>query len=449
MDINTQLQPIVSALLADLTDRLNQEIQRSVTDEIARKFSQQDLTEYIKDYNSFQEQLRQNIAEQIAKIELSQLVDDVVKSQLSRKFNELNIKSVAEQNLTESINHIIEHLNSGIVAAANQQITDEISRKTAQLDIQTSLNTLVEKKLGALVLAGKFPAGSISHTSVDFTGLKITGNQIKGGIIERFGSTGIEDLASKVSLTVMDTASVFENSILAPEAKIKGSLTVEGNLILQGELNRESVAYKNLIADATLQVKENLNTELFQSYSDIIETNIRNKGLDLDSITQQGREVIKGNQIGYHIVDSNLQRLGVVKDFQTSGETLLSQTLYVTGRRVGVNTLDPSAALAVWDEEVEVAVGKRKQDTGYIGTFRHQRLVVGSNNKDNIVLNPDGSVEVENFSVGNTPMSSAAVIPNYEGRTGEIVWNESPSLGGPIGWVCLGSTLWAKFGRIE
>jgi leucyl aminopeptidase (aminopeptidase T) len=76
-------------------------------------------------------------------------------------------------------------------------------------------------------------------------------------------------------------------------------------------------------------------------------------------------------------------------------------------------------------------------------------VILGSNNKENITLNTDGTVEVEQISIGNIPMTSAAVTPNYEGITGQIVWNESPSLGGCVGWICLGATRWAKFGKIE
>jgi hypothetical protein len=138
-----------------------------------------------------------------------------------------------------------------------------------------------------------------------------------------------------------------------------------------------------------------------------------------------------------------------VNDLQTSGENLLVDTLYITSKRVGINTIEPSWALSIWDEEVELAFSKRSQDTAYINTPRNQTLVLGSNNRQNLVLNPDGSVDIDNLRVGNVPMSSATAIPNYNSITGTIVWNESPGPGGAVGWVCLGGTRWAKFGIIE
>jgi hypothetical protein len=84
-----------------------------------------------------------------------------------------------------------------------------------------------------------------------------------------------------------------------------------------------------------------------------------------------------------------------------------------------------------------------------MGTQRHQKLVVGSNSKENIVLDTDGTVQINNLTVGKTQMTSASVLPNYMGERGQIVWNETPDSGESIGWVCLGGTRWAGFGTIE
>jgi hypothetical protein len=111
--------------------------------------------------------------------------------------------------------------------------------------------------------------------------------------------------------------------------------------------------------------------------------------------------------------------------------------------------MDPSAVLSIWDEEVEINLAKYEQDVGYIGTPRYQKFVLGSNSRENIILHVDGSVEIEKLAVGKTHMSSAKEKPNYNGELGQIVWNETPSHGGVVGWVCLGATRWAKFGIIE
>jgi hypothetical protein len=216
-----------------------------------------------------------------------------------------------------------------------------------------------------------------------------------------------------------------------------------------GNINTASPAFATIITHSAEAVTANLDTALFTKFSDIVFARIQSEGIALDQITQNGKEVVKGSQLGYHIVDTNIQRLGLIRDLQTQGEAYLSSTLYTTAGRVGVNTMDPSAVLSVWDEEVEINFGKRSQDTAIINTPRYQTLVLGANGNNNLTLTPDGSVEVDRITIGTVIMTSATTIPNYSGITGQIVWNQAPAPGSAIGWVCLGGTRWAKFGIIE
>ena len=250
-------------------------------------------------------------------------------------------------------------------------------------------------------------------------------------------------------MTLMDHAVAFEGPVWVPSIKSTGNIQVDGTLVINGSIDENTPAFTKFVAAAGVAVKDNLTNELFAGFSDIIFNKIKEEGLDLDRITQGGKDIVKGNQLGYHIIDTNIQRLGMVRDFQTIGENLLSNTLYVTDGRVGVNTLDPSSALSIWDEEVEINISKRGQDIGYIRTPRYQTLVLGANNKNNLTLNVDGGVDVDSITVGKVFMTSAASIPNDAGESGQIVWNEVPAPGSAIGWVCLGGTRWAKFGIIE
>jgi len=124
-------------------------------------------------------------------------------------------------------------------------------------------------------------------------------------------------------------------------------------------------------------------------------------------------------------------------------------TLYVQQGRVGINTLEPTNTLSIWDQEVEFVLHKHSQDTGILGTARHQRLILSAGAQQNIVLNPDGVVEIERLQIGAVRMSSGNRMPNWNGVSGEIIWNDTPSLGQPVGWVCLGGARWASFGRLE
>jgi len=421
MDINEQLQPVVASLLEGLKGSLEQEIKDRISAEVINK---------------------------IASTEIDTVVAKIIEQRLNDRVAGYDFDTKVRQQLDIAVGQLSTQFDKSLTAAANDQITRAIHQKAEQIDIQKIISTVADAKLSNLVNSGNFPINSIPHASVNFAGLKLTGDQIRGGIIEQFGSTGIEDLATGVKLTIMDQATAFEGPLWAPSANIKGDLTVDGNLIVLGEV-ADSPALTKLVDATSDRVRENLNTELFDGFTDTIFNRVRSEGIDLDKVTQGGKEIVKGNQLGYHITDTNIQRLGVVRDFQTQGENLLTDTLYVTNGRVGINTMDPSAVFSIWDEEVEINLAKYEHDVGYIGTPRYQKFVLGSNSRENIILHVDGHVEIEKLAVGKTLMSSAKEIPNYNGELGQIVWNETPSHGGVVGWICLGATRWAKFGIIE
>jgi len=391
--------------------------------------------------------ITQKVAEAMNQIDISTVVEGIVNQRLNDRLAQSNIDSIAVTHLEQTITKVKSELDKKITESATKQVTTEVTRQVSLMDFNSVVNSIVGNKVESMVKVGHFGKESIDHTSINFKGFKLPGDHIDGGIIKNFGSTGIDDKSTDIQMTILDTAVAFEKGLWAPSASIKGDLTVEGNLTLNGSVNEDSPMIKTLSTLAVNEIKS--DTELLDAHSEHIYKKISRDGLDLLKIKQEGRVIITGNQLGYHITDSNLQRVGQLKDLQTQGETLLSDTLYTSGKRVGVNTLDPSTTFVVWDEEVEMIMTKKTNNTGYIGTARQHTLILGSHNKENIILDPDGSVQIEELRIGNVPMTSASVIPNYNSITGTIVWNESPSPGSPMGWVCLGGTAWAKFGKVE
>jgi len=420
MDINQQLQPIVTSLLDSLKGSIEAELRNKISDEVVKT---------------------------IANTEVASIVERIITQRLNERVAEFNIEAKSKQQLEQTLTQITNQLSTSLAKSANEQITAEVARRVAVMDIGPIIQGIVENKINNLVQTGAFGKESIDHSSINFKEFKFSGDVIKGGIIENFGSTGIDDRATQVAMTLMDQAVAFEKAVWTPSAIIKGKLTVEGDLVVLGDIDSNSPAANTLANMAVEKIKA--DTELLELHSDAMLASIGQKGIDLKRITQDGREIVNGNQLGYQITDSNLQRVGMLRDLQTQGEAYLSDTLYVTGKRVGINTIEPSAVFVVWDEEVELVITKHSSDTGYIGMPRYQNLVLGANNKDNLILNTDGSVEIENLRIGNTPMSSATAIPDYNAITGTIVWNENPAQGGAVGWICLGGTRWAKFGIIE
>jgi len=421
MDINEQIQSIAAGLIDNLKVSIEQELQDKVTAEVINK---------------------------VASAELDALINQQVVAQINKRFEDYNFVDVTDNKLDGIVAQVTDTVTKSLMNNASVQVNDYVSQKLAQLDLSSIINSLVDSKIAGFIRTQVFPPNSIPQTSINFTGLSISGDNIKGGIIEQFGSTGIEDRASFVQLTLMDHASAFEGPVFAPSLKVTGNVLISGTLSI-ADIDTSSPAIAKLIEETSLAVQGKLNTDLFTGFSNTIFDKIKNDGLDLDRITQGGKTIVAGNQLGYHISDTNIQRLGIVRDLQTTGESYLCETLYATKGRVGVNTMEPSSALAVWDEEVEITIGKRGQDLAYIGTARHQTVVLGSNNKNNITLNTDGSVKFNSVLINETKMISATSTPNYEGKLGQIAWNESPDIGSPVGWVCIGGVRWAKFGILQ
>jgi hypothetical protein len=416
---DTQLESVLKKLIVDVQEGLNERIELGIINHVKKVLDNYDYE---------------------GKINL------LASLKLDNKISEFEIRPIdVEEKLRLSADAIIASLDK----QAKSQIVSDIARRIDTIDFTQSVTNAVAQQFEAHIGRTSWPADSINFSAIKQNEIKITGDAVSGGIIKSFSSTGIDDRATDCKVTILDESTIIENGIITTSADIKGDVTIDGDLLLKGTIPSESLAFKNIVENASITVKNSLNEELFASFSNTIFTKIKNEGIDLNQITMDGEAAITGNKIGIRITESNLQKLGVVRELQTSGETFLSESLYISNRRVGVNTIDPGHALSVWDQEVEIVTGKRSQDVGMIGTVRNQDLLVTSNNKNNLICKPDGSVHINTLQVGSVTMTSSNSIPNDDRSIGTIVWNQSPVIGNPIGWVSLGGARWAKFGIIE
>jgi hypothetical protein len=422
MDIAAHLQPIVDSMVNELRAQINQELRQQLSAEIMRT---------------------------VAATELTQLIELAVSKQVEARLQAYDFHATEQIQLNTLMAGVVDNLQKSLVNEATSRIHHWVNQQLTQVNVMESVNTVVSAAVAQHITGSGLGTGSIPHTAIDFQGFQITGDSIRGGIIQQFGSTGIEDRASHVQITLMDHAVAMENTLYVPDVLVQGNIIVNGNVSVRGGWHAEHAAFAELVTAVTTQAAEHMTPQLFAEFSQTVFANIQQQGLDLNRITLNGREVLSGNQLGYHVVDSNLQRVGVLTDLQTTGENLLCDTLYVNQQRVGINTMDPTAVLSVWDQEVEIVVNKHSQDTAYVGTARHQRLVVGANNQQNICCMPDGTVQVKHIDIGAVAMSSSNQLPTWPSRAGHVVWNEAPAPGDYVGWVCLGGPRWAGFARID
>ena len=273
--------------------------------------------------------------------------------------------------------------------------------------IDAVISDIVDQKLKNF----SFPEQSIDARFIDTSKLTLSRENISD-----FGNTdGIEDLATKVQLTVMDSCVVVEDQVIAK--------TIQADTLIVKDVATDQDWYANLVQDILTNMP----------------TPDKPKDWSFKIAEMDAR------------IDVNAKRSGQLKELEVSGEAMLSDVLYTTpgNKRVGINTMEPSDALTVWDQEAEVVIGKHASQEGYIGTRRRQDLNIGANNNVGIKVKSDGTVSIDKLDLMGRTISQSKTTPGHAAKTGDIVLNSKPAVGSYIGWVCLDGLKWSGFGKIE
>lgn len=419
MELNNHINLIVNGIVDEITSNVSTRVDKLIVDAINSRLDSFDYNTHI-----------QNAANAALENKTSQYTIDTKK---------------LEKRITDRINETIDSAKTSTGELINKIVAEKLEKINVNQAVTDATAALIIDRLREIT----FPDNSINPNAIKLNELVITGDNVKGGLIENFSSTGIDDRTTGVALTLLDTATVVENNLLTKDLTVEGKLSVNGNLSVNGQIDKNCIFYTDLISEATTSALSNMNRGLFDSFSDLVFDRIKIEGLNLSKIKLNDAEVIVDNRLGSTIISSNLQHLGILKELQVSGESLLAETLYVTPKRVGINTIEPSSALAIWDQEVEITAGKKSADVGTFGTPRKQKLILSSNSKENLLLDVDGSVQVDDLHIGTMRFTAASAPPNFVSQKGHVVWNTNPSLGGPLGWICLGASNWANFGVID
>ena len=419
MDVTQQVDSIVENLVRGIEVRLEGRVEEAVS-----RYLENQLLNY--DYESKLNWL--------ASLKLDSMISQI----------EINKHSVEKR-----LDAVSDVVISNIETECKRLATDSVRSRLGDIDVIKTVRDIVSQELLRHVTDLTFPEHSIPGTAVDPTGLNLSGNNVSGGIIKDFNSDGIQDASTRMQMTITDEGVIVENRMVTLGLEVKGTTVLEGDIIINGNVPPSSKFYTSIIDTAVEGVKNSMDNAFFGDYSTVIFEKIKTEGLDLNRITLNGTEVIMGNKLNYGIIDTNIQRVGQIKDLQTAGETLLSETLYVGKDRVGIGTIEPNNSLSIWDQEIELGFGKRLKDTGWIGTPRRQDLVLSANGQDNLTLTADGSVEIKRLVVGKVAVISAPGVPGVEMPKGTVAFNENPEPGQPIGWVSLGGGAWSKFGTVD
>ena len=421
MDIDQQVKQIVQNLVEEITTKVQQQAAAAVEAKISEILSNIDTTAVLA------EQLNRKIEERLSRLPIDA---KVIQAELSKRVDDL-ATGLATQVQSQSIKIATDAIHEQVKAVNFQEIC------------QSALVATIKNAQFS------FPDNSVPAAAINKNGLMLSGDQVTGGIIKSFGSTGIDDKATACQLSIFDETTVIENNLLTRDLTVKGSATIEGDLMVTGTVPEDSPMFTKLVASVGQQVKNGLSQDTFSRYASMVFDQIREQGIDLNKVTLNGTEIVNGGNLSNNITFSNLQRVGTLSELRVGGEALLSQTLYTSNKRIGINTLEPAHVLSIWDQEIEFGFSKRESNVGVFETPRNQKLIISTNGKNNLTLLPTGGISTDKVTIGATTLTSSNMPPNYDAAQGTIVFNSVPSMGGPLGWVSLGGARWANFGFVD
>jgi len=170
-------------------------------------------------------------------------------------------------------------------------------------------------------------AKSIGVDKLDLVRNSLSGDIIDGGTITNFSSTGITDQSTENQIVITDGLVEVNKDI-----HIKGKILVD-------ELEYVAAQVPKLNVTEAIMIDHN--------------------------------EVLWKHELGRSVKNSNLESVGVLKELQ------VSNTLFVSGKRVGVNTASPSSDFSVLSNGYEI-ITRHTGETGYVGTHTHSPFSIGT-----------------------------------------------------------------------
>lgn len=336
------------------------------------------------------------------------------------------VQQMIEQVVHDNIITVIESLMHDpdwlqkIENLINQAVVQRTVREIASTDINTVIHQRVDENL--------------------------TG--VHARLMKNFASNGIVDQSTTVQLTVMDEATVIENQLVANHLKVVGTTTV-GDLSVLGSINTDNHSWNDLAKEIGRRTLEQIDKDWQDKLVEQVVQQIQQQGINFDTVNIQNRPLIDNNTLNPYITNSNIQSLGHLNELHVLGEAQIFNTLSVTNKRLGINTMTPESALSVWDEEVAVIIGKHKNKQAYVGTSRDHSLVLGVNREPQVEIDVSGLTKIKKLQIGVHKISHATQVPGWSGTRGDLVLNSNPGSDRVFAWVCLGAHKWQSLKSAE
>ena len=249
---------------------------------------------------------------------------------------------------------------------------------------------------------------------------------------------GIDDRAEDTELSVMNGVVVVENELVARSMRVMQELTVGSITADQINTNWDELA-DNIGADVLNKFSNEIEDGLVERILDSAKA-----GIDFKSVSVNGSPLLEDGKLNKTIKETSITSVGTLKNLDVAGDvTLHNNTAVVVNKRVGINTQEPSMSLDVWDEEVQVSIGKKKERTAFIGSNRLQNLEIGVNGRGNITITDKNLVIIDQLQVGKNRITHGTDVPGYSGNKGDIVFNTNVGPNKPVfAWMCVGGFNW-------
>lgn len=356
--------------------------------------------------------------------QINRTVQDKVNATVTGLLNRLiNSETIAQQVDALLGNELQEKVDLAVKSRAAQTVT--------QVDLGTEISKRIAGFVEERMLQAKLPENFIPASSINWNNSKLSANCIGSGTIQDFTSSGIEDCASDINLTVLDGQVVIENE------------TVTKHLTVVENGNIKNLSVGKLTVNDDLVIKSGKFVEEIKSLIDGRIEVYHDKPVDLKgaALTSNQVKLIDSQSLGNSVVESNLRKLGRLTNLNVIGETTLAETVYIDNGRLGINTEEPAGVFTAWDEESEITIRKYKNRTMYIGSSRDSELVLGVNGNAVVAVRKHG-IETNSVKIGNITVTTANQAPAHRGAPGDLVINEATVGNQPWAWRCTGGETW-------
>lgn len=197
---------------------------------------------------------------------------------------------------------------------------------------------------------------------------------------------------------------------------IVGNTSIQANLFVKGELTADTLKVKKLVTEEginptepgnwTASTEEELNGKGFnwehpnRTAKLAYRTGGRiwaNSSIDIDrncSYKIDNLPILSANELGASVVKSNLREVGALGSLTVTGNATVGDFAFFNSAfgKLGLGTDEPSSAITIVENDVELKIGSPKYGVATIGTGSCHDFAILSDNIPRIVVKNTGEV---------------------------------------------------------